>query len=903
MAHQSEAVLEEELMDELGSLDYELVDIRNMDDLQNNLKVQLEDLNNMKFSDREFTQVLNHLEGGSIYNKAQKLRGRMELTRDNGEMEYVKFLDSRWCKNSFQAAHQISVDGKFKSRYDVTILLNGLPVLQVELKRRGKSLKEAFNQITRYKNTSYRGLFQYIQIFIISNGIDTKYFANTRDMNYKFTFFWKDKDNNKITNLKEFTNSFLEKYHLHKMIKEYIVLVDSEKDVKILRSYQVHAVEAILHNALHSKQNGYVWHTTGSGKTLTSFKASQILSQKDEIDKVIFVVDRQDLDSQTLAEFNKFGDGSINDVKNTSTLIKQLNSKDKLIVTTIQKLSIAAKKRQHQLEDVKDKKIILMFDECHRSQFGQMHRDIANFFTNIQTFGFTGTPIFKDNANKNRTTHDIFGEELHHYLIKDAIADNNVLGFSVEYWGEYKNQTQKDKEVEQIDIKEVMDSEKRLTKIVDFIIEHHDSKTYNREFTSLFAVSSIEVLNKYYQIFQEKNKQLPDDKKLKIAAIYSHNDNMQLDDENKTSLENIDQQMTDYNKLYGTNFTTETFQNYYQDVSKKSKENKIDIILVVNMFLTGFDNKYLNTLYLDKNLEYHNLIQAFSRTNRIFNEKKSYGNIVSFRNIKQQTDEAIRLFSDENAENTVLMKPYKEYVEDFNIQVAKFKEKINDITDLDNTTLDETMYFVENFRELLRILNKLKTFTDFKYSDLKMEEQEIEDYKSKYLDIHEEAKAAPEKESILEDIDFELGLIQKDDINLAYIINLLNNLDPTCEKEFEENKKFIIKTMQRDPHLKRKSQLIEKFIEENIRGTNGINDTEAMLENYMDQEKKKEIDNLITSENLDATKVNEIIIEYEFSERLKIPNDIFKNKMGLVERLQQKKQLQITIEELIYKYS
>ncbi|RAP45705.1 type I restriction endonuclease subunit R [uncultured Methanosphaera sp.] len=904
MSHQSEQALEDEFISQLESLDYEYVDIRDISQLKDNLKVQLEILNNTKFSEQEFNKILLHLESGGIFDKAKKLRDKMELLRDDNTMDYIDFFNYHWCKNSFQVAHQITMEGKYKNRYDVTILINGLPLVQVELKRRGIELKRAFNQTQRYQIHTYRGLFQYIQVFVISNGVDTKYYANNRDLNYKFTFFWKDEKNNNISNLKDFTNEFLERYHIHKMIDKYIVLSESTRSMVILRAYQFYAVEKILDSALHSKKNGYIWHATGSGKTLTSFKASQLLARKAEIDKVLFIVDRKDLDNQTFNEFNKFSNGSVDSTENTKKLIQQLRGTDKLIVTTIQKLSKAAKSNKKELESVKDQKMILMFDECHRSQFGEMHNTITNYFTNIQCFGFTGTPIFAENSNKNKTTHDIFGDRLHQYLIKDAIKDNNVLGFSVEYIGRYKNKSKYDIAVEEINTKEVMESDKRLEKIVDYIFENHDRKTYNREFTSIFAVSSIKVLNRYYEIFKKKNQELPEEDRLKIATIYTYDDNPDLTEEEVHPRDTLEEQISDYNNLFGTNYSTDTFSMYYQDVSEKSKAKKIDILLVVNMFLTGFDNKYLNSLYVDKNLVYHSLIQAYSRTNRICNEKKAYGNIICFRNLKKQTDDAIRLFSDENAEETVLMKPYREYVENFNSGVKTLHTIVKTVDEVDQLEGEDLKNFVKTFRDLLRLLNRITTFTEFNYKDLSLPEQEIEDYKSKYIDIYDPPTSIGEKESVLEDIDFEIELLRRDDINVEYILKLLKELQPNTPG-FEKDKQFILNTMEKDIKLRSKIDLINKFIEENIVKPNENVNTEEKLEEYMDREKKTAINQLITSENLHQDKTKNLINEYEFSGKIKPMEvaNLFTEKLKLKDKRRKRQELKQEIMDLIDKYT
>ena len=916
MTHQSEASLEEELIKQLEGQDYEFADIPNMAELEDNLKKQLEKLNNTKFSEKEFNRILLHLDGGTIFDKALRLRDYFELTRDDNTISYVKFLDKRWCKNTFQVANQIEVHGIYENRYDVSILINGLPLVQIELKRRGVELKQAFNQTQRYQRQSYdvpiydknmsyqpqnivkkgyRGLFGYIQIFVISNGVDTKFYANNKNLNYKFTFFWKDKDNNNIINLKDFTKLFLDRYQLHKMIHKYMVLSKSTQTLVILRAYQLYAVEAILEKALHSKENGYIWHTTGSGKTLTSYKTSQLLAQNEEIDKVIFIVDRRDLDNQTLDEFNKFGNNSIDGTDNTRKLVRQLLGTDKLIVTTIQKLSIAVNRNSKQLEKIRNNKIVLMFDECHRSQFGQMHADITGFFNNIQYYGFTGTPILQENA-KNKTTHDLFGECLHKYLIVDAIADENVLGFSVDYIGKYKNLAE-DILVEDIDSKEVLDSEKRISKIVDYVIDVHNKKTYEKEFTSILAVSSIDALQVYYDVFKKKEHDL------RIATIYSFEANPEIKEDILPPRESLESQIKDYNEMFGTSYSTDTFQSYYQDVSKKSKERKIDVLLVVNMFLTGFDNKYLNTLYVDKNLEYHGLLQAYSRTNRICNEKKSYGNIVVFRNLKKQTDDAIRLFSDENALEFVLMGSYEDYVKKFNEEMEMFNQIVQNISELDdNKDVEKQAKFVKSFRNLLRTVNKLKTFTEFTFDDLDIPEQDFEDYKSKYLDLHDKTQNPLEKTSILDDIDFETELLRRDDINVEYIMNLLKDLNPQ-EPSFEKEKQYILDTMDKDTDLRSKIDLVEKFINENMIHSN--ENTEEKFESFIKEEKLKAINRLIEEEDLKEELLMGIIQEYEFSGKIK-PQQIresFNQKLKLKEKVTKTKSLTQRIKDMIDRFT
>ncbi|MBN2521752.1 MAG: type I restriction endonuclease subunit R, partial [Bacteroidales bacterium] len=534
MSLQPEQILEEQLIAKLQEQGYALVHIQNEPELITNLKAQLEKHNNIVFSDKEFEKVLNILSKGSVFEKAKTLREKQHIIRDNGDNLYFEFINSeQWCQNEYQVTHQVSMEGKYKNRYDVTLLINGLPLVHIELKRRGLELKEAFNQVNRYQRHSFSssyGLFQYIQIFVISNGVNTKYYANNRFQSFKQTFYWTDKENKRLTNiLNGFAADFLEKCHISKMICKYIVLNETSKILMVLRPYQYYAVEALVDRVEHSVKNGYIWHTTGSGKTLTSFKASQILTYLPKVKKVVFVVDRKDLDYQTTKEFNSFSKGSVDGTDNTRQLVRQFTDDTKLIVTTIQKLNTAISKKHflERMQKLQDERIVFIFDECHRSQFGETHQRIISFFRNIQMFGFTGTPIFAENAVKNelgkKTTRELFGECLHKYVITDAIRDENVLKFSVEYVGKYKNResaNEIDIQVEDIDVDELMESQSRLEKIVDYIIAHHNRKTHNREFTAMFCVSSIPALIRYYELLYRKKMLGNHD--LKIATIFSY---------------------------------------------------------------------------------------------------------------------------------------------------------------------------------------------------------------------------------------------------------------------------------------------------------------------------------------------------------------------------------------------
>ena len=915
MAKQPEQILEEQLVTQLQRLGYGLVQLKDEQDLLGNLKQQLEKHNNIEFSKTEFEKVLNILSKGSVFEKAKTLREKQHLIRDNGDNLYFEFINSEhWCQNQFQVTHQVTMEGKYKNRYDVTILINGLPLVQIELKRRGLELKEAFNQINRYQRHSFAAnsaLFQYVQIFIISNGVNTKYYANNRNQSFKQTFYWTDKENKRLTNiLNGFTSDFLEPCNVSKMICKYIVLNETNKVLMVLRPYQYYAVEALIDRVKNSTKNGYIWHTTGSGKTLTSFKASQILMNLPQVKKVVFVVDRKDLDYQTTFEFNSFSKGSIDGTGNTKSLVTQFTDDTKLIVTTIQKLNTAISKSQYlgKMDKLKDEKIVFIFDECHRSQFGETHNRIKNFFTNIQMFGFTGTPIFAENSVKNelgkRTTKELFGDCLHKYVITDAIKDENVLKFSVEYVGRYKQKensaTEIDIEVEDIDTKELMESSIRLEKISDYIINNHNRKTHNREFSAIFCVSSVETLIKYYDILQRKK--LAGEHDLRIATIFSYvanendadangflNEELSVVEEPQAlyglqahSREKLDEFISHYNGMYQTRFSTkdsESFYNYYNDISKKLKarekrpENttdRIDILLVVNMYLTGFDAKMVNTIYVDKNLKHHGLIQAFSRTNRILNELKSQGNVVCFRNLKNATDDAITLFSNKEAIEVIIMKPYEDYVKKFNsayVDLLKITPTVNSVNDLE--TEDDELEFIKAFRELLRIKNILAAFSDFNWEHLSIDEQPFEDYKSKYLDLHDKVKNNHQKEkvSILEDVDFELELIHKDEINVAYIIQLLIKLKSKVQKDTTQTEKEIFNLLNTDAQLRSKRELIEKFIQENLPQLENTDDINEEFEKFWSKEQVVSFEKLIREENLSAERTEILIEDYLFGER------------------------------------
>ena len=922
MSHQSEALLENNLIKQLRGLCYESIQIQDGDALVSNLKSQLEGFNKTTFTTKEFNAILNNLAKGNVFEKAKMLRDRFQLTKDDGTSFYVRFFNTEDnSKNLFQVTNQISLEGSYKNRYDVTLLVNGLPLVQIELKRSGIEIKEAFNQINRYQNHSFwsnHGLFQYVQLFVISNGVNTKYLANNKLQSVKQTFFWADANNKNTTELTEFAAAFLNPAHLGKMIAHYIVINETHKVMMILRPYQYFATEAIIHQVKNSNDNAYIWHTTGSGKTLTSFKASQIVMELPDVYKVVFVVDRKDLDYQTMNEFNAFKKDSVDVTDNTKSLVRQLTDNTKLVLTTIQKLNNAVSERfKGSIEPLRHKKIVFIFDECHRSQFGETHDRITKFFEKSQLIGFTGTPIFAENASKNdlgkRTTKDLFGNCLHKYVITDAIRDQNVLRFGIEYVGKYKNKSNAfiDIEVEDIDKQEVLDSAKRINKIVDYIIAYHDQKTFNKDYSALLAVSSIDNVIQYYDLFQQKKAAGEHD--LRIATIFTYGTNEDSDEaqdylpddyedfdvaaepqtiyKSKHTRGKLESYIGDYNKMYGTSFSTkdsQQFENYFKNISQRLKDrekenfnhekDRLDIVIVVNMMLTGFDAKKVNTLYVDKNLKQHGLIQAYSRTNRILGEQKSQGNILSFRNLKKATDDAITLFSNKDAIEVVTMPNYEAIAEKFDEALKLLREitpSYQSVNDLESE--EDEAQFVQAFRKLMRAMNVLQSYTDFDWDDLLIDEQEFEDYKSKYLDLYEKVKRDTEKQktSILDDIDFELELIHRDQINVAYILKLLAQLKGAKSSAAVAQRKAIIDLLGGDIQLRSKRELIQKFIDENMPNIKDGDSIEDEFEKYWQDQKILALGKICEEEHLDKAQFKSLIDAYIYSGREPIKDEVF----------------------------
>ena len=929
MTIQSEAALEEGLIKTLVGNSYERVIIKEEENLRENFKRQLEKHNRRElevngrtgFTDAEFDRILLHLEGGTRFEKAKKLRDLYTLQTDDGKNIWVEFLNTKkWCQNEFQVANQITVEGRKKCRYDVTILVNGLPLVQIELKKRGVELKQAYNQVQRYHKTSFHGLFDYIQIFVISNGVNTRYFANNPNGGYKFTFNWTDKDNKPFNELNLFANFFFDKCTLGKIISKYIVLHEGEKSLMVLRPYQYYAVEEILNRVENTNKNGYVWHTTGAGKTLTSFKAAQLVSEIDGIDKVIFVVDRHDLDTQTKSEYDAFEPNAVDSTDNTGQLIARLSgdpgllskfnikTNSKITITTIQKLNCAVTKDYYNkhLQDVRNKKVIMIFDECHRSHFGDCHKNIVGFFKNLQIFGFTGTPIFAENAKQEHTTAEVFGECLHKYMIKDAIADENVLGFLVEYYEGRKD----------VD----MEAECRMTEIAQFILNNYNKSTFDGDFNALFAIQSVPMLLKYYKIFKSLNP------KIKIGAIFSYSANASQDDEltgmnqgfvdDKVTSDELQMVIDDYNEMFGTAFSTDNFGAYYDDLNERMKKRKkdmepLDLLLVVGMFLTGFDAKKLNTLYVDKNLEYHGLLQAFSRTNRVLNEKKRFGKIVCFRDLKTKVDDSIRLFSNNEPNEYIVREPYEKVRKELNIKMIEFLEKYQKPSCIDQLKSEyDKKNFILAFREIIRGKIEVQIYEDYNADDpyFIMSEQEYMDFRSKYLDItigvidkpSEQVKGAEESSTEygdveLDDIDFCLELLHSDVINVAYILALIEDLNPDAD-DYEQKRQNILDTMIKDAAMRNKTKLIDGFIKHNVDNdksgfqrakADGSVDLESRLKEYVTEEKNKAVAELAKDEELNEESLVEFLREYDYLQREKIEiiqEAIKQKKVGLIER-------------------
>ena len=933
MAHISEYEVETKFIDRLESIGYEYVELKNYNDVIDNFREQLIRFNEAKIkeakgsaalSDAEFERVLIYLDNKSVYESAKILRDKYVLSLDNGKTVYLDFFSSDTERNIYQVSHQITMDKDhkddvcYKNRYDVTVLINGLPLVQIELKRPGIEINEAINQINRYRKFSFKGLFRYLQIFVVSNSVQTKYFCNENEMENgmynpilkSLVFFWTDEKNKRINTLEEFTAEFFRRSAITEMIDKFMVIKTTESVLMVMRPYQIYAVKAAKKRILEANQNGYVFACTGSGKTLTSFKLAQLLRDEPVIDKVVFLIDRKDLDDQTVDEYNSFEKDCVDNSDSTAVLVKQLKETDrKLIVTTIQKMANAVKSKRYEklMDEYHDKKVVFIIDECHRSQFGKMHGDIERHFTKANYIGFTGTPIFEANKGADgRTTADVFnagvltnGEKrdscLHRYMIKDAIADGNVLKFSVEYQRTiFAHQiAMKGIDPEQlddpdyckrhkIDIDGLYHDEERIQKVADHILEHHRQHTYPQGrdiYTAIFAVDSIKTLGQYYDIFKELNGKRPEEDRYKITAIFRYGVNEDMDGKgDEHSAELLSRIMDDYNEMFNTSFTLEGFDAYRKDISKRLKQKnlpQVDILLVVNMMLTGFDAKPLNTLYLDKNLIWHTLVQAYSRTNRVDKPTKQFGQIITYRNIKKWQDDALRLFSGDGDPNEYLLENYEYYVQKWINQepvLRKITPTVDEAGQLQSE--DEIRMFIIAFRTMVGTLATLKTFSKFDWDDLAvvLGEEEYEGFKSWYLYYKDNAEKNNTKVPVPVDVDFDIELVRTDRINVVYILNLLKSANKAgkTEQEREADLDLILREIERSDNesLRAKKDIMEEFVRTRFYDLPEDADIQAAFEEFETERQKAEIEEFAYENGVEYQMVNDILVEYMFNGRI-----------------------------------
>ena len=915
--YQSEKELEDGMIRDLESQGYERFYGKTSEELYKNLKIQIERLNKVAFTDKEWERFLvEYLDcpNDGMIEKTRKIQENYiyDFIFDDGHLKNIKIIDKKNIHNNIlQVCNQIKQKGKHKNRYDVTILVNGLPLVHIELKKRGVSLHEAFSQIDRYGKESFNAensLYKFVQIFVISNGTYTRYFANTTARNknhYEFTCEWADAKNKVIRDLKDFTATFFEKRTILEVLTKYCVF-DSNDILLIMRPYQIAATERILWKIESSYQNkksgkieagGFIWHTTGSGKTLTSFKTAKLATELEYIDKVFFVVDRKDLDYQTMKEYQKFQPDSVNGSKDTKELKRSIEKQDnKIVVTTIQKLNEFVKKNSN--HEIYDKHCVIIYDECHRSQFGDAQKNIRKSFKHYYQFGFTGTPIFPENALGVETTAGIFGAQLHSYVITDAIRDEKVLKFKVDYndirpkFKSAESETD-EKKIKAIEKKMLLHPE-RISEITEYILKVYNTKTHRNEqydlkhrrligFNAMFAVQSVEAAKLYYEEFKKQQRDISEEKRLKIATIYSFSANEEqnaigdIPDENfepgvmdSSSKEFLDKVISDYNGYFKTNYSTngKEFQNYYKDLSQKVKDKEIDLLIVVGMFLTGFDAPTLNTLFVDKNLRYHGLIQAFSRTNRILNKVKTFGNIVCFRNLEKATEDAIKTFGDENSVNVILEKSYDEYINGFTDEetgksMKGYVELCNEIVEKFPNPVEieldsEKKEFAELFGELLKSENILRNFDEFENFEKIISDRQMQDMKSVYVDICEDIRNTGkndenkngEEEIDFSDIEFQIDLLKTDEINLDYILSLILKKSEEHD-DIETLKSEIRRIIRTSLGTRAKEDLVMNFI--NKTDLSELKNSSDILESfykYANEEKKIKIDELIENESL-----------------------------------------------------
>ncbi len=971
MARISEYEVEEMFINKLESIGYDYVDLKNYADVLNNFKTQLCKLNASKLiekkgtavlSQKEFERLLIYVDNKTVYESAKILRDKYILQLDNGETVYLDFFTPDSTRNTYQVAHQITMDPDhldevvYKNRYDVTVLINGLPLIQIELKRPGVEINEAINQINRYRRFSFKGLFRYLQLFVVSNSVQTKYFCNEnemengqrRDILKSLVFFWTDDKNDRINDLQEFTSDFFRKTFITDIISKYMVIKTTEDTLMVMRPYQIYAVQAAKKRVLEVNKDGFVFACTGSGKTLTSFKLAQLLRDENAVDRVIFLIDRKDLDDQTIDEYNSFEKDCVDRSTNTYALTKRLEDESqKLIVTTIQKLANASNNPRFDklLEKMRNEKVIFIIDECHRSQFGKMHADIARRFDNANYIGFTGTPIFKENmGSNNRTTADLFdagmmpdGETkrdscLHKYMIKNAIADGNVLKFSVEYQRSIlvkKVQAQgldpeklDDPEycrTHNVDINSLYHDPQRIKNIAQHIFDNYSKHTHPQGegvYTAMFAVDEIKTLGQYYKEFKRINDEAPVDKKLKIAAIFTYQANEDMDEgADEHSQELLDACIKDYNEMYGTSFAIDTFDAYRKDIQKRLKqkeEPQVDLLIVVNMFLTGFDAKPLNTLYLDKNLIWHSLLQAYSRTNRVDRASKQFGQIITYRNIKKAQDDALRLFS-EGRPDDYLLKTYDYYTEEWRVKTGELMRIVPTAADAGHLqSEDDIRAFIIAFRAVSKTLAILKTFSKFDWKDLstELDENEYEAYKSWYMDYYDQLKKEKdaEKQHIPVDVDFDIELIRTDKINVVYILNLLKDVNRDNPDELKRSVDLILREIERSDNetLRYKRDIMREFV--NTRFFQLDPDADIIQEYNQFEKESLERDLVTVSDELEveAPRIAKLYYSYTFACQLtdeEIRVEIEYLNHGLLRTTSMIKRIKTAIDELYHKYS
>ena len=965
MAHTSEYEVESRFIDRLESIGYEYVDLKNYDDVLANLRVQLAAFNAEKlkakkgvaaFSDSEFDRVMIHLDNKTVYESAKILRDRFVLPLDNGETVYLEFFSGNIDRNIYQVTHQVTMDKDhkddvaYKNRYDVTVLINGLPSVQIELKRPGVEINEAINQINRYRKFSFRGVFRYLQLFVVSNSVQTKYFCNENEMLdgvyqpilKSLVFFWTDEQNVRINDLNSFTAEFFRRSTLTEMLDKYMVIKTTEPVLMVMRPYQIYAVRAAKKRVLEVNRNGFVFACTGSGKTLTSFKLAQLLRDEPSVDKVVFLIDRKDLDDQTVDEYNSFEQGCVDNTDSTAVLIHQLKDSGKgLLVTTIQKMANAVKNPRYAavMDAYKNKKVVFIIDECHRSQFGKMHGQIQKHFERANYIGFTGTPIFEKNKGAaKQTTADIFNAGpqidpcLHRYMIKDAIADGNVLRFSVEYQRTLfvREAAMRGIDPEQlddpdyckrhnIDLNGLYHDSERIKRVTAHILEHHEQHVHPQGkdiYTALFAVDSIQTLGQYYDEFQRQNALLDEDKRLKVAAIFTYQANEDMDDgADEHSQELLDRCIRDYNGMFGTGFAVDTFDAYRKDIAKRMKQKslpQVDILLVVNMFLTGFDAKPCNTLYLDKNLIWHSLVQAYSRTNRVDKVTKQFGQIVTFRNIKKWQDEALTLFSGDGDPNEYLLENYDYYVNKWLEQVPILRKVTSDVEAAGQLKSEEEIrMFIIAFRAVAQTLATLKTFSKFDWKDLAvaMGEDEYEGYKSWYLYYKDQAVNPNPKVPVPVDVDFDIELIRTDRINVVYILNLLKRAKAAgkTDEERQADVDLILREIERSDNesLRLKADIMREFILTKFYDLPDDVDIMEAFEQFEKDRMQADMEAFAYDNGVDYAVISELFHDYVFTQRVSdddIRRRLAAYKLGLLKMTALTRNIREFVESTYRKY-